>query len=203
MGDVALRSKAIHTRHAILGKLYLLGTGGGALFPAVHTCVSNQSFLREDQMADRIIFVCILVLAGVYFWATQQIPSLEIGDPLGPKAFPRLLGIGLLITAAMLLAEILRDRKAVKRTEASGEAAKTQTSVIVGTVVATAIFFVSFEAAGYILSVTLYLLAMTNVFNKKGRWVTNSLTSIVYGVGSYFIFTSALGVNLPKGILPF
>lgn len=154
-------------------------------------------------MADRIIFVCILVLAGVYFWATQQIPSLEIGDPLGPKAFPRLLGIGLLITAAMLLAEILRDRKAVKRTEASGEAAKTQTSVIVGTVVATAIFFVSFEAAGYILSVTLYLLAMTNVFNKKGRWVTNSLTSIVYGVGSYFIFTSALGVNLPKGILPF
>lgn len=154
-------------------------------------------------MADRIIFVCILVLAGIYFWATQQIPSLEIGDPLGPKAFPRLLGIGLLITAAMLLAEILRDRKAVKKPGPPEETAKTETGVIVGTVIATAIFFVSFETAGYMLAVTIYLLVMMNVFNKKGRWLTNTLTAVIYGVGSYYIFTKALGVNLPKGILPF
>src|SRR3954466_13624865 len=63
-------------------------------------------------MADRIIFVFTLVLAGVYFYATEQLPSLEIGDPLGPKAFPRLLGVGLVITAIVLLLEILRARKA-------------------------------------------------------------------------------------------
>ena len=54
------------------------------------------------MVADRIILVLILVLAGGYFYATQQIPSLEIGDPLGPKAFPRRLTIGLLLTAALL-----------------------------------------------------------------------------------------------------
>jgi hypothetical protein len=32
-------------------------------------------------MADRVIFVCILLLAGLYWWATEQLPSLEIGDP--------------------------------------------------------------------------------------------------------------------------
>ena len=61
---------------------------------------------------DRVIFVCILVLTAVYFYATAQIPTLEIGDPLGPKAFPRLLGIGLLITAGLLFFEM---RTAAKR----------------------------------------------------------------------------------------
>ena len=65
-------------------------------------------------MTDRIILACTLVLAGVYFWATAQIPSLELGDPLGPKAFPRMLGVGLLIAAAMLLAEIVRNCKKPK-----------------------------------------------------------------------------------------
>ena len=67
-------------------------------------------------MADRVIFVCTLILAGVYFYATEQLPSLEIGDPLGPKAFPRLLGIGLVITAIVLLLEILRARKTTPAT---------------------------------------------------------------------------------------
>src|SRR5262245_19571981 len=62
------------------------------------------------MIADRVIFVLKLALAGVYFWATQQIPSLEIGDPLGPKAFPRLLGIALLVTAALLAWEMWKAR---------------------------------------------------------------------------------------------
>lgn len=154
-------------------------------------------------MADRIIFVCILVLAGVYFWATQQIPSLEIGDPLGPKAFPRLLLIGLLITAAMLLGEIIRDGKAAKAPAPSENKEEKTTGVVVAAVVATAIYFLAFEHAGYMLTTTLYLLAMFHFFHRKGRWMTNVLTAVIYGVGSYFIFTSALGVNLPKGFLPF
>ncbi len=154
-------------------------------------------------MTDRIILAGILVLAAVYFWATSQIPTLEIGDPLGPKAFPRLLGVGLLITAAMLLAEIIRDRKAQKPAVAAETASGGSTGVIVLAVVVTAIFFVSFETLGYVLSVAAYLLIMMNYFNKRGRWLINSLTAVIYAVGSYFIFTKALGVNLPQGVLPF
>jgi len=154
-------------------------------------------------MADRIIFVCILLLAGIYFWATQQIPSLEIGDPLGPKAFPRLLGVGLLVTAAMLLAEILRDRKTVKADAPAEVKEEGNRNVVIAAVVATTAYFLLFEWAGYMLSTSLYLLVMFHVFHKKGRWMTNVLTSVIYGVGSYLAFTMLLGVNLPKGILPF
>lgn len=154
-------------------------------------------------MADRIILGSILVLTGVYFWATAQIPTLEIGDPLGPKAFPRLLGIGLLITAVMLFFEIIKNKKIARPPDTSSPPEAGSTIVVVGAVAATAVFFMSFEFLGYMLSVTIYLLAMTYYFNKKGRWVVNVLISVTYGMASYFIFTKALGVSLPRGLLPF
>ena len=69
----------------------------------------------EVRMADRVIFVCTLILAGIYFYATEKLPSLEIGDPLGPKAFPRLLGVALVITAVMLLLEMIRAKRRSRR----------------------------------------------------------------------------------------
>lgn len=154
-------------------------------------------------MVDRIILAGIVVLAAVYFWATSQIPTLEIGDPLGPKAFPRLLGIGLIVTAGMLLAEIIAERKAAKPAADSDKKDDGSTRIVVIAVVATAIYFLLFETVGYVITTTLYLLAMTYVFYEKGRWMVNVLTSVIYGVGSYLAFTLALGVNLPRGILPF
>ena len=155
-------------------------------------------------MADRIIFAGILVLAGVYFWATSQIPTLEIGDPLGPKAFPRLLGIGLLITAAMLLAEMIKARKAPPPAESkpAGDAGVSTYKIVAGIVVVTGIYFVLFERLGYAVATSLFLLVMTSYFH-KGKWVTNVLTSVLYSFISYYVFTKLLGVNLPAGILPF
>ena len=72
-------------------------------------------------MADRVIFVCTIVIAAVYFSATTLIPSLEIGDPLGPKAFPRLLGVFLLIGAALLFIEMWKERKEQAPQAASAE----------------------------------------------------------------------------------
>ncbi len=60
---------------------------------------------------DRIIVVCTVVLALLYFYGASLIPSLQIGDPLGPKAFPYLIGIGLLVSAAWLLLETLQAGK--------------------------------------------------------------------------------------------
>ena len=152
-------------------------------------------------MADRIIFVGILVLAAVYFWATAQIPTLEIGDPLGPKAFPRLLGIGLLISAAMLLAEMLKARKSEPQAETEVAAGPSSVKIIIGVIAATGIYFVLFERLGYAVSTSLFLLAMTHYFNKGKLW-TNVLTSVIYSFASFYIFTKLLGVNLPRGILP-
>lgn len=158
-------------------------------------------------MADRIILGCTLALAGVYFWATAQIPTLELGDPLGPKAFPRMLGAGLLLGAAMLLVEIIRNT-AKERLSAEQGVKSTEPKwdrhhwLVVAIAVWTAIYIVTFEPLGFIVSTAVYLLALTAYFN-RGRWLMNVLTSVLFAAISYFMFTKLLGVNLTPGILPF
>ncbi|MCW5603356.1 MAG: tripartite tricarboxylate transporter TctB family protein, partial [Burkholderiales bacterium] len=133
-----------------------------------------------------------------------QIPSLELGDPLGPKAFPRMLGVGLLIAAAMLLAEILRDRKKVKAGgEDSGALSwEPQHWVVVAAVGWTALYIALFEPLGYMLATLLYLLGLTGYFNRS-RHLMNGLTCVLFVTISYFAFTKLLGVNLARGIIPF
>ena len=155
------------------------------------------------MLTDKIIFAVTLVLAAVYFYATAQIPSLEIGDPLGPKAFPRLLGIGLLIAAGILLLEILRARKTPPVAEAGDEEKVPPHWLLLGGVVVwTAAYFAVFTTLGFMLSTAAYLIGMTAWFN-RGRWTTNILTSVLFAVISYLMFTKLLGVNLARGFLPF
>jgi putative tricarboxylic transport membrane protein len=161
------------------------------------------------MLADRIILGFIVVLAAVYFYATAQIPTLEIGDPLGPKAFPRLLGIALIFTAGLLFVEILRERKqgAEKPSEAnaatdSGGDGKSHVKMIVAVSAGTAAFFAVFEPLGYVLSSIFYLIGLTAYFH-PGRWRTNILTTVLFCVGTYVLFNVVLGVNLPRGVLPF
>lgn len=155
------------------------------------------------MITDRVIFVCTLILAAVYFYATAQIPSLEIGDPLGPKAFPRILGIGLLITAGMLFMEMWKARKAEEPKDAGGEQQDYHHYFIVAAVVVwTGLYFAVFEWLGYIVSTAVFLIVLTAYFN-RGKWVANVLTSVLFGIGGYVMFSKLLDVNLPRGILPF
>lgn len=155
------------------------------------------------MITDRVIFVCTLILAAVYFYATAQIPSLEIGDPLGPKAFPQLLGIGLLITAGMLFMEMWKARKAEGPKNAARELQDHHHYFIVAAVVVwTGLYFAVFEWLGYILSTAVFLIVLTAYFN-RGKWTANVLTSVLFSIGGYVMFSKLLEVNLPRGILPF
>lgn len=151
------------------------------------------------MMTDRVIFACTIVIAAVYLYATTLIPSLEIGDPLGPKAFPRLLGIGLLIAAGLLFVEMWKDRKL----QAPAPAAAAPRDIrhlwiLAGVVVWTGVYYAFLEKLGYIVDSTVYLFALMAWFN-RGKWVANGLTAVLYSVLSYIMFVK-LDVNLPRGV---
>jgi putative tricarboxylic transport membrane protein len=152
-------------------------------------------------MTDRVILGVMLVLAALYFYATAQIPVLEIGDTIGPKAFPTLLGIGLLVAAAMLAMEIWRGRKAPRDEQLSDAPVQRPSWGFLAAVVAwTAIYLAGFEFLGFIVSTSIYLLVCTAYFNRR-KWVVNVATSVLFSVFIYLMF-KYLGVNLPAGILP-
>ena len=154
------------------------------------------------MMTDRVIFVCTIIIAAAYLYATTLIPSLEIGDPLGPKAFPRLLGIFLLIAAGLLFLEMWKDRRAKVAPPAEGELAPWRyTGLILAITVWTGLYYVAFERLGYIVATAIYLLALMAWFH-RGKWVANVLTALLFSGLSYWMFV-ALDVRLPQGILPF
>ena len=154
------------------------------------------------MMTDRVIFVCTIVVAAVYLYATTLIPTLEIGDPLGPKAFPRLLGFCLLIGAGLLFIEIWKERKALApRSGASETETWRHLGMVTGVTVWTGIYYAAFEALGYVIATAIYLLALMAWFN-RGKWLANGLAAVLFSVLSYAMF-KYLDVNLPKGGLPF
>lgn len=151
------------------------------------------------MMADRVIFICTLIITAVYLYATTLIPSLEIGDPLGPKAFPRLLGIALLFAAGMLALEIWKQHKATARQPADAAPFNMHVIVVLACVsIWTACYYASFEKLGYIVATAIYLLALMAWFN-RGKWVANVLTAVLFSILSYVMFVK-LDVNLPRGV---
>lgn len=146
------------------------------------------------------ILVLTVVLAVVYLYGTTHIPSLEIGDPLGPRAFPNLIGIGMLLAAGMLGFEIWRD----KAKNVQYEKVDLQPRVVGVLLVVTAwtgVYFYFFTEAGYVLATSVYLLPLMAYFHPR-KWLSNVASALLFSLLTYWLFVK-LDVNLPKGPLPF
>lgn len=152
------------------------------------------------MLIDRLIAGAALLLAAVYLYATSKIPTLEIGDPLGPKAFPILLGIALILAAILLFVETLKAAPAT--TGSAPRESRRHWWLIGGVVVWTALYFALFDRAGYLLTTVVYLLPLMAIFN-PGKWLANVLTSVLWAAGSYALFVKVLGVSLPAGVMGF
>lgn len=154
-------------------------------------------------MTDRIIVACTIALALVYLYATSQIPTLEIGDPLGPKAFPVLIGIGMLVAAGLLAVEIWKDRAQAAPTPAPAAEPRDYRFywVLAGVTGWSVLYYALLERVGYIVDTAVYLYALMCWFY-RGRWVLNAAVAVLYSVLSYILFRN-LDVHLPGGILPF
>jgi putative tricarboxylic transport membrane protein len=162
-------------------------------------------------MTDKLIIASALVLAAGYAWMTEQVTTLAFGDPLGPRAFPRILTAALIICVLLLLVEMASAKKkreaappAPLAENAEPNAALTTVSapwVVAATVAFTGVYFFLFEPLGFVLSSSAYLLAMTMYFN-PGKTVSNALVSLLFPLACYLIFNHVLGAELARGILP-
>jgi putative tricarboxylic transport membrane protein len=157
------------------------------------------------MLADRVILACTVIVAVVYLYSTTLIPTLAIGDPLGPKAFPRLLGIALLIAAAFFALELWRARRSQEERAEAPPSAEPMfegrvIAVLAVVVVWTGLYYVVFEPLGYVLATGIYLLPLMAWFN-RGRWIANVVSTVVFVLLTYYMFV-ALEVRLPAGVLP-
>jgi putative tricarboxylic transport membrane protein len=155
-------------------------------------------------VADFWLAVCVIVGASAYLHADAQLPVMRIADPLGPKAFPALIGIGLIVASLMLLLECWRKRRALlaeaKPAEASAPFEKKQTLVLLAMVGWTAVYYACFERLGYLISTAVFLFGLLCYFNRK-RHVMNLAVAIGFTIVIDVIFSKLLNVPMPTGFL--
>ena len=155
-------------------------------------------------MGDRVIALITLGIAAIYFYGIRQIEVPSIDDVLGPRTFPTLIGLGLVIAAGLLFYEPYAARRRVTSApdKIEVEDAPHRYRALFGIVIATGAYFMAFEPVGCLVATTVYLVALTIVFNPQNKTMA-VLSSVVFVSGSYFAFKELLGVRLPGGILSF
>ena len=114
----------------------------------------------------------------------------------GAGFFPLFLGLTLSVLSIMLLGMSLVS-------QASGSTRlwpeRPEVLYLVGSIVV-AIWL--FERAGYVLAMALFLGVAMRVLGTKS-WVTVVVVALVGSVTSYVVFSRALQIALPSGMLPF
>ena len=153
--------------------------------------------------ADVILAATIIVVAAIYLFADAGLRTARIGDPLGPKAFPALVGGGLILSAVLLLFETWSKRRALADAapEPRNPDQKHNVLVLIGMVAWTALYYYVFESLGYLIATPVFLLGLVSYFNRR-KYLTNVLVAVGFTAVVYLLFSILLGVPLPSGPLP-
>lgn len=160
----------------------------------------------------------VIALAAVYLYMDMRLPEVRLSDPLGPKAFPALVGVGLIASALMLLLEGRTKARltvtppmsakpvaepAVKASSADATPeSKSHAVILIAMVAWTALYYFTFERAGYLLATSVFLFGLLTYFNRK-RLKTNLAIALGVTVVFDLLFSQLLGVPMPTGFLPF
>jgi putative tricarboxylic transport membrane protein len=143
--------------------------------------------------ADRLWGVVILILGGVYFFEGIRIPEAAIGDPLGPRTFPMILGVLMAACGAYL----------VVRPAARGAQPVLARSSFLRVLLLCALlllYAITLPSLGYILATSLFLLGATLIMGERS-FARGLAISAAFSGGIFLLFTRVLTIPLPLGLL--
>ena len=122
-------------------------------------------------------------------------------DPVGPRLFPMVIGIGLLVMAAVLAIAIPRGSRGEADAGEDIDPNLPSDWRTVGLLIAMFVALIVFVVPlGWAIASALFFAGCATVLGSK-HYVRNILIGVVLSVGSFYAFYSGLGIPLPAGIL--
>ncbi|SHF05474.1 putative tricarboxylic transport membrane protein [Modicisalibacter ilicicola DSM 19980] len=140
---------------------------------------------------DRLFGVLMLVLAVAYGWGTTQFPEPFGGaEAVGPETFPKLLAVVLALTSLYLIVKPDPDN--------AWPPGRTWLELVIAVVVLVA-YTLLLQPLGFVIATTL---AVGTLCWRMGAAPLRAyLTGLVSGVVVFLLFTYALDLPLPWGVL--
>ncbi len=157
------------------------------------------------KTVDRSQYLICIVMVAVGGFLIVDALRLTAGfakvDPVGPKFFPIVIGIGLILLAVALAVAI--ERGSVGQME-GGEDVDPDSPAdwrTVGLLVALFVgVIVAVQPLGWAITGALLFAGAATILGSR-HWVRNLVIGTVLSVGSFYAFYSGLGIPLPAGIL--
>ncbi len=144
--------------------------------------------------------VISIVLGGIYLVTTMLLPEMRMGDRLGPKLFPAIVGIIAVVSGAILMLQDRQPGKASKKADFGFVKHKEVWIKILLTTIVGIAYGLVMDVLGFLLPTALFMLFISTLIN-KGRLVQNIIIGIAFSVIAYGIFGVALQLSLPRGFI--
>lgn len=135
---------------------------------------------------------------GLTAWAWQLPPGHD-RDPLGPRGFPLLLGLALVVCGLTLLGQARRGRGAAGAAP-SDDDGPLAAGQLVGGIALTALYVWALEPLGYLLATPPFLAALL-VLQGGVRLGAFLWTVLALPTALFVVFAGLMRVPLPLGVL--
>lgn len=141
-------------------------------------------------MNDRLLGISTLLLGVFMLWQGYGMVPAFSYEPLGPRAFPMLLG-GLICACGLLL-----TLKGLYRAPATSWASHFRIFLLFSLILA---YGMLFQSLGFILATALLVLGAGYLFG--GKPIPLIISAIVISCSLFFLFDRLMDVVLPVGLL--
>lgn len=162
-----------------------------ALDAALVDGTAVESDTEGSKIGDRVIAAVAVVLALILLYLAFGFPEPGQPEDPGTAALPQLIGFGLLILGIMLFFN------AEKNIFLPEKDARVRTALIV---VAGISYALALTPLGFLLSTLIFMVAGLLIMGIRSA-LRLILVPLAVSIGVYYLFTGALGVYLPSGII--
>lgn len=155
----------------------------------------------KSRVADLVVAVTTIILATIYLVGTYNIRTLAVTDPLGPKAYPALIGsLMLLCGLSLAISSLRRSQNSSYPAGENGGDIKNSRPIAVGAVALwLLVYYLAYEQLGFVLATIPFLFALMAFFN-RGKWLTNAIVAILFPVLLDLILSHVLGLAPAPGL---
>ncbi|MBM0237102.1 tripartite tricarboxylate transporter TctB family protein [Micromonospora sp. ATA32] len=156
---------------------------------------------KPDRAQYAVCAFLALVGALVIVDATRIGHAISSADPIGPKPVPILLGILLLVVAAIYAVDVARggtgEPEAGEDVDLSSPIDWRTVLLLIGAFLVNAVLI---ERLGWVISGTLLFWGSAFALGNR-HYVRNLLIAVALSLITFYTFAIGLGVNLPAGVL--
>lgn len=147
------------------------------------------------RLGRGVLGVVCLGLSVGYLLMALGMPAGDLASP-GPGLFPTGVGIAAVVISLIVIAEAVFKRSEGGPVYLPRGQELRQSLIFMGTLVA---FIVILPFAGMYVASTLYVAAFLKFAGRLG-WTRSVVFGVLIGAGLTFLFSTALGIPLPRGI---